>query len=376
MRSVLQKFLLSVIVAAATFVPSRAFAQPPVPPGCDTGVLPHGALSLICVPPTGWNGQLVVFAHGYIAPGSPLGFYDLTLPDGTSVPAIVEGAGFAFATTSYRKNGLAIVEGVDDIRELVTAFSARGSVPLRTFVAGASEGGLVATLLAERSPDIFWSALATCGPIGSFVGQIDYVGDFRVLFDYFFPGVIPGSAIHIPAEVIADWYTVYVPRITATLAAHPSEAAQLIRTSHAAIDPSNPATVVNTALDLLWYNVFGTNEAAHELGGNSYGNRFRIYFGSANDVRLNLRVARFSASPTALASLHAYETTGRLSIPLITLHTTADDVVPFAHEFFYGLKVDLFNRGKFIPIPAARYGHCNFMTNEVLTAFLLTVSQP
>jgi len=375
MRSVLQKCLLSAIVAAATIVPSRAFAQP-IPPGCEAGVLPHGALSLICVPPVGWNGELVVFAHGYTAPTEPLGFSDLTLRDGTSVPAIVEGAGFAFATTSYRKNGLAIVEGVDDIRELVAAFSAAVTVPLRTFVAGASEGGLVATLLAQRSPDICWRALATCGPIGSFQGQLDYIGDFRVLFDYFFPGVIPGSAIHIPAEVIADWYTVYVPRITAMLAAHPSEATQLIRTSHAAIDPSNPATVVNTALDLLWYNVFGTNEAAQELGGNSYGNRFRIYFGSANDVRLNLSVERFTASPVAVRALRPYETTGQLSIPLVTLHTTADDVVPFAHEFFYGLKVDLFNRGKFIPIPAPRYGHCNFLTSEVLSAFLLTVSQP
>jgi len=63
-------------------------------------------------------------------------------------------------------------------------------------------------------------------------------------------------------------------------------------------------------------------------------------------------------------------------VPLITLHTTADDIVPFWHELLYLGKVDLFNRGRFIPLPVGRYGHCNFMTNEVLTAFLLTVSQP
>ena len=50
-------FLTSVTLAAA---PARAQAIP----GCETAVLPHGALSLICVPPAGWNGQLVVFAHG------------------------------------------------------------------------------------------------------------------------------------------------------------------------------------------------------------------------------------------------------------------------------------------------------------------------
>jgi len=89
------------------------------------------------------------------------------------------------------------------------------------------------------------------------------------------------------------------------MASHPSEAIQLIRTSHAAVDPINPATIVNTALDLLWYNVFGTNEAAQELHGNPYGNRLRLYLGSSNDLRLNLSVARFSASPAALQALHA-----------------------------------------------------------------------
>jgi hypothetical protein len=30
------------------------------------GVLPSGALSLICTPTDGWNGELIVFAHGYV----------------------------------------------------------------------------------------------------------------------------------------------------------------------------------------------------------------------------------------------------------------------------------------------------------------------
>ena len=29
-----------------------------------------------------------------------------------------------------------------------------------------------------------------------------------------------------------------------------------------AYDPANPATIVNTALDALWYNVFATNDAS------------------------------------------------------------------------------------------------------------------
>ena len=41
---------------------------------------------------------------------------------------------------------------------------------------------------------LFSSALAACAPIGSFRQQVNYLGDFRVLFDYYFPGVLPGSA--------------------------------------------------------------------------------------------------------------------------------------------------------------------------------------
>ena len=91
--------------------------------------------------------------------------------------------------------------------ELVAEFGKTHS-PLRTYVSAVSEGGLVAALLAERSPDVFFGALAACGPIGSFNAQIDYIGNFRVLFDYFFPGVIPGSAIDDPAgrrgELVLD----------------------------------------------------------------------------------------------------------------------------------------------------------------------------
>lgn len=364
------------LLVGTTFMSGVARAQSAIPGPCTPGVLPGGALSLLCMPSAGWNGELVVFAHGYVAFNQPLNFYHLTLADGTPLPTLVQGLGYAFATTSYRQNGLAILEGVDDIRELVSAFEASFSVPLRTHIAGVSEGGLVATLLVERSPELFTSALATCGPIGSFRAQLNYFADFRVLFDYFFPGLIPGSPIDIPSIVMTGWQTLYVPRIMAALAARPDRALELMRVAKAAYDPANPATIVNTTLNVLWYNVFGTNDAVQKLGGNPYGNRLRFYFGSSNDWWLNLFVQRFTASPVASAALGNYETNGELNVPLVTLHTTSDEVVPFWHELLYLGKVDLFNRGRFIPLPVLRYGHCNFMTNEVLSSFLLAVKQP
>jgi hypothetical protein len=288
----------------------------------------------------------------------------------------VQSLGFAFATTSYRQNGLAILEGADDLLQLVAQFGATHSIPLRTYVSAVSEGSLVAALLAERSPDVFFGALAACGPIGSFNAQIDYVGNFRVLFDYFFPGVIPGSPIAIPPTVMTNWYSTYLPAIIAALAANPARAVELLRVAQAPYDPANPSTIVNTALDLLWYNVFATNDAVFKLGGNPFGNRLTPYFGSSNDLRLNLRVERFTAAPAALAALRAYRTSGDLRTPLVTLHTTRDDVIPIWQELLYLLKANTSGRGRFIPLPVARYGHCSFTTNEILGAFLLTVSQP
>ena len=125
---------------------------------------------------------------------------------------VVQSLGFAFATTTYRDDGLVILEGVDDIRLLLAAFNEAHPAPTRTHIFGVSEGGLVATLLAERSPDAVDSAVAACAPIGNFRLQINYIGDFRVLFDYFFPGVIPGIADPHPARRSSrNWESFYAP---------------------------------------------------------------------------------------------------------------------------------------------------------------------
>ncbi len=370
--------IVLLLAVLAVGVPGgRANAQV-IPPGCSSGVLPSGALSLICVPPIGWNGQLVVFAHGYVAFNQPLGFYNLDLLDGTNIPTLVQALGFAFATTSYRKNGLAIREGVDDVRELVAAFLAtvRPPLPLRTFVTGVSEGGAVATLLAERSPELFTGALSACGPIGSFRGQLNYIGDFRVLFDYFFPGVIPGSPISIPPEVVTNWERVYIPRVLGALAANPSATLELLKVARVPFEPSDPTTMASAVIGLLFYNVLGTGDAQASLGGNPFDNRFHWYFGSSNDLRLNLRVQRFAASAAAVRNLRAYETDGKLTIPLVTLHTTRDEIMPIWHELLYGLKARPRERGVFLPLPVDRFGHCNFTAAEVLTAFIGLLAIP
>lgn len=377
--------LLLILMLSAPF--AEAWAQTPpdssdAPAGyCEPdGAQPSGAIYRICMPNLLWNGDLVVYAHGYVAYNVPLGIPEdqLNLPNGISLPGLTNALGFAFAATSYRSNGLAVKDGVDDLVELVDIFTARHGRPNRIYVTGVSEGGLITALAVEQRPDVFAGGLAACGPIGDFRRQIDYFGDFRVLFDYFFPGLMPGDPTYIQQSLIDGWQAHIETSVLPALLdpANAGKIDQLFRVSGAARDPNDPASVITTSIDALSYNVLATNDAVAKLGGQPFGNRNRVYSGSNDDARLNQRVARFDADPAALASIEAhYQTTGRLTAPLVTLHTTLDQQVPYWHEPMY--------RGKVIAndamalhrhTEAARYGHCYFEAGEVLGAFLNLVS--
>ncbi|MDQ4076641.1 MAG: hypothetical protein M3220_10400 [Chloroflexota bacterium] len=349
--------------------------QRPVPGECVEGTLPGGALSLVCVPSRGWNGDLVVWAHGYVAFNEPLDFYHLQAGD-LYIPDLMQSLGYAFATTSYRTNGLAILPGTEDIQQLVAAFPAVvGQPPDRVFLTGASEGGIISALLAEQSPNLFDGVLATCGPIGDFQQQLNYYGDFRVLFDYFFPGILPGPVTAIPQELIDGWDSVYVPQIRAALAADPAMAVELLKVAEAPYQLRDSSTIENTTLSLLWYNVFATNDALSKLGGNPYDNTSRSYQGSSDDIALNLGVQRYRADPEALAAVESYNTSGQVTLPLVTLHTTGDELIPMWHERLYRQKADVSGEGQLTQIPIHRYGHCNFTEVEALASFFLLVFQ-
>lgn len=372
MRTPSLRVVLAFCLLALTVAGKQAFAT------CDPdGQQASGAVYRLCMPEPGqWNGNLVVFAHGYVAFNEPVGIPEsqLMLDDGTYVPDLVTDLGYAFAITSYSVNGLAVTQGLADVLDLVSIFTTTYGAPQHTYLTGASEGGLITTQAIEQYPDMFDGALAMCGPIGDFPRQIDYWGDFRVVFDYFFPGVIPGSAVDIPAAVIDDWYTVYEPAALQAIHANPDATEQLLRVTHAAFDRKDLASVDETVSGLLWYNVFATNDGVDKLGGQPFDNQNKVYRGSDNDELLNTMVARFSADSAALSEMEGnYQTEGRLRNPLVTLHTTADPIVPYQHEPAYQKKLSTTSILQHINIPARHYGHCAFDSVEVLGAFAVLV---
>jgi pimeloyl-ACP methyl ester carboxylesterase len=324
-------------------------------------------------PPGDWNGDVVIFAHGYVPTTMPVDipWSQMELPGGLTLPALTNSLGYAFATTSYSENGLAVVQGVIDILDLVEVFNTTVGTPNHIYLVGASEGGLVTTLAVERHPGVFAGGMAMCGPIGDFRGQVNYWGDFRVLFDYFLPGALPPSPVNIPQYVIGNWDDNYAPHILAALSANPFPVEQLMSVSQAPYDPTKLGTVGETVLGVLWYNAFATNDAIEKLRGQPFDNQSRVYLGSSNDQLLNQTVERFTADKLALNRIDKkYETSGELKRPLIVLHTTADPIVPAWHAALYTDKVLANNKGGlYQSVIVPRYGHCSFTLDEILSSF-------
>ncbi len=344
---------------------------PNAPLACDPdGIQASGALYRICMPPI-WNNHLVVYAHGYVTPTAPL-----SIPsEANQIAQVANLLGYAVATTSYSTNGLAVVQGKADVIDLVNIFTTQKGAPSRVYLVGASEGGIITALAIEQRPDVFDGGLALCGPYGDFRDQVDYWGDFRLIFDYFFPGLLPGSPISVPQSLMDNWgsYSVTVTQAIEN-PANASLVNQLLNVTHAPTDTAVPGTAVSTTLSILWYNVFATNDGIAKLGGLPFNNQnpYRAYSGSQNDGQLNQGVPRFSADPAALSEIAAkYETTGQLTVPLVTMHTTGDPIIPYWHAARYRGKTILAdNIALHEHIEVVRYGHCNFRTiEEVLPAF-------
>jgi pimeloyl-ACP methyl ester carboxylesterase len=305
-----------------------------------------------------------------VQPDAPLAIPD-NLIGGTPVEDLINALGYAYATTSYRENGLVADMAVSDLvllEELV-----RRTVrpdPVRVYLAGVSEGGLVAALAVEGQPDRYAGALAACGPIGDFARQIDYFNDVRVVFDYFFPGVIPGSPLDPPSEVRDEWTSTYAPAVSAALANDPEAALDLATVTGIPADGLDAATLGETVAAILWYNVYGTADATARLGGQPYDNETRVYQGSSDDAALNAGVARFAADPAARAALGRFETSGDPSAPISIIHTTGDPIVPFFHQPLYAGKAASAGRSNLLHrSDVERFGHCAFTSTEILAAF-------
>jgi pimeloyl-ACP methyl ester carboxylesterase len=351
--------------------------------------------------PAQWNGDAVYYAHGIRPP-----LDQITLNDQDNffeVRDALGALGYAFAYSSFSENGLAVKDGAQrthQLRGLLT--SELSGNPQRNYLAGYSLGALVALELGERFPGQYQGVLAMCGMVGGTPLELQYVGDVRALFDAYYPGVLPGNVISVPTPpmTLADLQARVIHAITPS-AADPQAALKLFAIASTAqtqlayfpvgslADPSSPAfqTLVGSLITALYYQLLGTPDVLGRTHGHSpYDNRITTYTMGTPAVPVaalipviqgmiaasNQAVTRYDITPDAQNYLDRnYVPTGRLQIPVLTVHNNFDPLVPsYIHEPAFGATAEaagasdmLLQRGIF------NYGHCNFPTSVVVGSF-------
>ena len=143
--------------------------QPPSAPVQQTGTLPDGATWLV-EKPANWNGTLVLYGHGMVAPGEDNPAKDA--PDPITGKYLLDN-GYALAGSSYATTGFAMEQAMQDQADLVGVFAQEVAPPTTTIAWGTSLGGMVTAGLLERHPELFDGGLAMCGPLAGGVGLMD-----------------------------------------------------------------------------------------------------------------------------------------------------------------------------------------------------------
>lgn len=329
------------------------------------GQLGPGALYTIDVP-SDWNGDLVLWAHGYTLPQLPVGH-----PSGDNLPAIRAGVldrKFAFAVTSYSKNGYAVAEGARQVHQLRGVFSGLVAPPKRTMVLGFSLGGLIGLKLAETHSNLYHGVLLVSGVVGGTRAEVRYIGDLRVLFDGLFPCALPGGVTDVPNEPFP------LPSVFACVSGNPSRVGELACTYR---DPRFPLPgrsgeeFVQTILRVLGFHWYAAEDLFDRTHGHQlYDNLDVAYTSCAPGV--NGAVARYTSTADAENFMRQhYEPTGVLRVPVLTLHALHDPEVPSGHELLLKERVVAagYARNLVQRLPD-RYGHTEvFPPDEVLDAF-------
>lgn len=332
------------------------------------GAIGNGAAyALHC--PDDWNGDLVLYAHGYAFPENEPQLPDADDPSFVELRDALLDMGYGVAFSSYRETGWSVKEGMNDTRQLRGLFTSEFGRPNATYLIGKSMGGLIAVALAERNHNLFDGALPICGVLGGTDMAVDYIYNVRLLFDYFYPDVLPGSAGDVPEDL--HWSTAQGLAYQAIIA-NPLPAFELAGVTQVSIQYQSAEELINAILTAIIFHTASFVDFIDRTHGHDFfGNMDVWYTGSADDEALNAGLDRYESTRDADAYIERwYEPRGKLRVPVVTLHTTRDQVVQIFQEHDFAAKVEAAGYDDMlVQHEIDRYGHCTFELEEILTAF-------
>jgi pimeloyl-ACP methyl ester carboxylesterase len=293
--------------------------EKPALPYAEEGEI-NGARYAIEIP-KGWNGGLVMYTHGYVPHGRPQRLRGEPVTTGDRTLDQFRQLGYATARSAYSVDGFALREGSLETEALRQNFWQRFGRTWPTLLAGTHQGGVITQIMIERYPEVYDGALVWNGATGPTLASYKLIFDFRLTFDYYFPG-LPGSVVDI--QEVDTLYR----RTLELVAPHPERLARLL-----AMTGLRSAEEVALAVTNYSSNLYDIHRLA---GGNPFDNTNTLYSGSDDDASLNRDIPRYTADPEAEDYLRAwYSPTGRISDPVLSVHALRDSLVPIETRQFF-----------------------------------------
>jgi dienelactone hydrolase len=319
--------------------------------------------------PEKWNGDLVLFAHGFVPNAGPNGS---TLRVGNHrFREHVVREGFAWAASSYRCNGYVPGQGLVDTMLLSDQFKHAngGTAPARTYLTGESMGGHVTLLGMQEFPTAFAGALAMC-PAGP------------ELFDFY-------AAMSAAAEVVsgvqfhADTVQQDLAKMSEAFGKAPDYTDKGRQMASVEIQVSGgPRPFAMEGLTSRFAANYGTSIGAL-LGGATPSNRAtdtaHVKYSIADGLglsadTLNAKARRKAGDPEMRGANGSYEEVvpfdGKIARPVMTMHGTGDLYVPIFLEQTLKRSVKAAGNEKLLTQRIYRIGaHCQFSQQEMTRAF-------
>jgi hypothetical protein len=314
--------------------------------------------------PDNWNGGLVLFAHGYRG-DSP----DIMVSDSPMRNHLIQG-GYAWAASSYRGNGYRPDWGMDDTLQLRDLFIQRHGPPTWTILHGQSMGGHVLVASLELHPDVYQGGLAECGVVTG-EGEIDFLAAYTAAAE-FISGVrlldIPDPATF--GRTVQD---AWLPTM-GTPGAYTAKGQQFDSVVKYLMGGDLPRRLEGLA-DRYTANLLPRGDPARAQSPssravNTRSVQYQIDPGlGLSEEDLNAGVRRLDPAPGARSGVFS-DFSGAISVPLLTIHTTADAYVPFSLEEAYRQKtLQAGTQDLLVQRAIRRPGHCAFTRVEREQAF-------
>lgn len=336
------------------------------------GTTDGGAFFLIVVP-TLWNGDLVLWNHGFsLSPIGPVG-------DLGPLATLQLSEGYAVAATSYQQIGWALFKTKNDTQNMVSVFEANFGVPGNILINGASLGGIVTAHQIEKANiGNVVGALPFCGAVAG-SRNWDAALDLRLVYDVICSGVpgaaIPGGATGLPAPgfpshpfgdaqfggALQACFGIFAQPNFRT----PGQTSRLAAYMAATQIPTESFVVTD-----MGFGVFAYSNVIHDPaklnGQQGVGNAGVTY----PDAAIDAAIQRVSAHPGGANRISKnFTPKGNVgSVKIVSIHTDGDGLVIVENEKEYADVVPAGNLTTAI-VNEAGNTHCGFTGGELVSAW-------